>query len=147
LNEDLESPEWAAANRDAVARAMEVLDGLANEPLPAVKAIVEQRRQAAAPAATIDGGDAGDEPSVGSSGSDHEDDGNDDQVPRVANGRRGDSSGEVPTRTPKMTRTMTKVSSVTNGRRWDSSGTGRQKTSGGTRGHASGGPRTLSGRI
>ena len=56
---------------------MELLDGLANEQVPAAKAAIEQRRQARAPAAAVDGGDAGDEPSVGSS--DSEDDGNDDQ--------------------------------------------------------------------
>jgi hypothetical protein len=58
---------------------MELLDGLANEQVPATKAAVEQRRNAAAPAATVDGGDAGDEPSVGRSDSDSDDDGNDDQ--------------------------------------------------------------------
>jgi hypothetical protein len=58
---------------------MELLDGLANEQVPAAKAAVEQRRPAAAPAATGDGGDAGDEHSVGSADSDSEDDGNDDQ--------------------------------------------------------------------
>jgi hypothetical protein len=65
---------------------MELLDGLANEQVPAAKAAIEQRRQARAPVAAVDGSDAGDERSVGRS--DSEDDGNDDQVSRVTNGRR-----------------------------------------------------------
>ena len=56
---------------------MELLDGLANEQVPAAKAAIEQRRQARAPVAAVDGSDAGDERSVGRS--DSEDDGNDDQ--------------------------------------------------------------------
>jgi hypothetical protein len=91
---DLEIPEATTAGRDAVARAMELLEGLANEQVPAAKAAFEQRRQARASAATVDGGDAGDE------------------LP-----------SEAPTRTPRMTGTMTRVSRVTNGRRWDSSRT------------------------
>jgi hypothetical protein len=74
---DLEGPEEAAVKGDAVARAMELLDGLANEQVPTAKAAVEQRRRDAVSPATVDGGDVGVEQS--DSGSEMEENGDDDR--------------------------------------------------------------------
>jgi hypothetical protein len=55
--EDLDGPEAAAARGEAVARAMERLDDLGNEQVPAAKVAVEQRRMDAIRPTAMDDGD------------------------------------------------------------------------------------------